>query len=232
MLKFRKTVPYIPDPVRCKPQISEEDKRLGSQIPPHAVPYHCKPWVDGQTIGWTLFYGYLSSVAIRGNEDGGIDVDNLEQLTKETQQADIISQFAKGHFGIGSGYTLSTLPDISTLILPVSSSPPGLEAIVGLIETDWYPRQIFLVFKVPQPGVEILLEHKTPLARVVMTPRFDELTAQPMTAEEIEEIEGRRQAYLADESTSDSRWVDAAGNSFTHVYKQWSKRHRKGGAGE
>ena len=228
MLKFRKTVPYLPDPVRSRPYITEEQKRLGGQTPPHAVPYHCKPWVDGQTVGWTLFYGYLTSVDISGTNAGNIEVANLDQLVQETQQTDIVSQFAKGHFGVGSGYTLVTPPGYSILILPSPQAPDGLEAITGLIESDWYPRQLFLVFKIPDAGNTIQLQHKTPLVRVVVVPRHEELSATPLSETESAQLEVKRQAYLADESTSDSRWQDANGHYFTHVYKQWSAKEKNG----
>jgi len=57
MLKFSKSAPYIPDPVRARPEISDEDRARAAENPPQVVPFHCKPWLDGQALGWTLFYG-------------------------------------------------------------------------------------------------------------------------------------------------------------------------------
>jgi hypothetical protein len=227
MLKFAKSAPYIPDPVRSRPLITPEQKEKAAAAPPHVVPFHCKPWVDGQTVGWTLFYGYLTPVTIVGQENGRIQVHNLEQLTRETNQPRIIDQFANGHFGIGSGYILQTPPGIVSLLIPSTNAPTGLETVTGVIETDWYPRQLFLVFKVPSPGVEIYLDYKVELARVVLIPRHEQLEAQPMTEDELRALQGREQQYVEEERLTPTRWTAVSGDSFTHLYKNWSNRYRK-----
>ncbi len=227
MLKFAKSAPYIPDPARSRPFVTPEQRAQGNATPPHVVPFHCKPWVDGQTAGWTLFYGYLTSVTIVGQENGRITIHNLEQLSRETNQSRVIDQFSAGHFGIGSGYTLKTPPGLVSLLLPATQSPTGLEAQIGLVETDWYPRQLFLVFKVPAPGTEIRLDYKAELARVVIVPRHEGWEAQPMTETEWQELQTEEARYLAEEQTTDSRWTAVSGDSFTHLYKIWSGRKRK-----
>lgn len=225
-LKFGKSVPYLPDPVRSRPLVTAVDKERGSAEPPHAVPYHCKPWLDGQTVGWTLFYGFLTPISITGQADGGIEVENLKLLAGETQQPEIVSLFAQGHFGIGSGYMLQTPPGFVSLIIPATQPPAGLEALTAVIESDWYPRQLFLVFRVPPPGTQILLDRGMELARVVVVPRHEQLEARPFTADELAEINQRQQQYLDEEKTTSSRWTAASGDQFTHLYKQWSARFR------
>lgn len=225
-LKFAKSVPYLPDPVRSRPLVTAVDRERGSADLPHAVPYHCKPWVDGQTVGWTLYYGFLTPISITGRADGGIKVENLEMLARETQQPEIVSHFAQEHFGIGSGYTLQTPPGFVSLIIPATQPPAGLEALTAVIETDWYPRQLFLVFRVPPPDAQILLDRGMELARVVVIPRPEQLEAQPFTADELAEINELQQQYLDEEKTTPGRWTAASGDEFTHLYKQWSARFR------
>ncbi|RMG89597.1 MAG: hypothetical protein D6706_21055 [Chloroflexi bacterium] len=227
MLKFAKSTPYIPDPARSRPLVTDMDKARAAETPPHPVPFHCKPWVDGQTAGWTLFYGYLTPVTIVGEENGRITVKNLDQLAAETGQPRVIDQFAAGHFGIGSGYTLRTPEGFVSLILPPTHPPNGLETVIGIIETDWYPRQLFLVFRVPPPGTQISLDYQAELARVVIIPRQEQLTAQPMTETELETLRAQEAAYLAEEQETPTRWTAASGDSFTHLYKIWSGRHRQ-----
>lgn len=226
MLSFAKSAPYLLDPVRSRPLITDEDRQRGSASPPHAVPYHCKPWADGQMVGWTLFYGFLTPITITGQADGSIAVDNLAQLARETQQPQIITRFAKGHFGIGSGYTLQTPPGFVSLILPATQPPAGLEALTAVIESDWYPRQLFLVFRLPPVGTSIILDRGMELARVVVIPRQEQMEARPLTAAELAILQEREQQYLDEEKSTDSRWRSASGDEFTHLYRQWSKRHR------
>lgn len=228
MLKYTKSVPYLPDPARSRPFISDSDKEKAAARPPEPVPFHCKPWVDGQSVGWTLFYGYLTPVTITGTAGHRLEVQNLDQLARETNQPHIISHFAAGHFGLGSGYTLQTPPGWISLILPATHSPPGLEAVTGVIESDWYPRQLFLVFSMPPPGVTIALDYKMELARVVIIPRHEKLEAQPLTEPELTALREREAAYLAEEKTTDARWTAASGDTFTHLYRQWSAAYRRG----
>jgi hypothetical protein len=150
MLKYVKNVPYVPDPIQTS---------------------------DG-VPGWTLSYGYLTPITIAGGEDGRIAVENLAQLAQETGQPRIVDQFAPGHFGLGSGYTLWTPPGYVSLILPAAEAPGNLELVTGVIESEWYPLQLFLVFRLPAAGAQISLDYGMPLARVVVAPRQEDWAAE------------------------------------------------------
>ncbi|MCA9938771.1 MAG: hypothetical protein KC418_09020 [Anaerolineales bacterium] len=226
MLKFGKSVPYLLDPARPHPRVTPLDQARAAAQPPQAVPFHCKPWGDGQRVGWTLFYGYLTDVTISVSAADVLAVENLPMLARETNQPRIIHQFAPDHFGIGSGYTLKTPPGFVSLLLPATDPPPGLEMITGVIESDWYPRQTFLVFRLPQPDQPVHLTRGAPLARVVVIPRQDNLTAQPLSAAEMEDLAQVEQQYLAEAEDTASRWTAANGAQFTHLYRIWSALHR------
>ena len=228
MLKFAKKPIYIPDPARPRPVITDEQKAHAAEEPPRPVPFHCKPWVDGQTVGWTLFYGYLTPVTIVGGENGRIEIENLAELARETNQPKVIDQFAADHFGISAGYYLQTPPGFVSLLIPALRSPAGLRVVSGLIETDWYPRPIFIVFERPAAGECIQLEYRMELARVVVVPRHEGLKAEPLDEAELAQLDAREEAYLAEEKSTDQVWQAATGDSFTHLYKMWSKRFRAG----
>ena len=140
------------------------------------VPYVPDPAASG--LGWTLSYGYLTPITLTGGEAGRLEVENLEQLTKETGQPHIIDQFAPEHFGIGSGYTLWTPPGYVSLILPPANPPGNLSLVTGVIESDWYPLQLFLVFQRPAAGDQIRLDYGMALAQVVIVPRQEEAEAR------------------------------------------------------
>ena len=225
MLKFIKTSPYIPDPQPAKTAISAEDALRARQSPPEVVPMHCKPWLDAQKLDWTLFYGYISPIQISADQAGRLQVDGLDELARETGQARVVDQFAQGHFGLGCGYTLITPPKFDSLILPANQSPANLRALTAVIESDWYPQQLFLVFEVPNPGEKIQLDHGDPLARVVVMPRQSLSQAQPASPDEIERIKVQREAYQQTEQSGELSWTAASGDTFTHVYKELSKKH-------
>ncbi|MCI0393955.1 MAG: hypothetical protein L0332_08400 [Chloroflexi bacterium] len=228
ILKFAKGASYIPDPARPRPVILEEDRRRAAERPPHPVPFHCKPWVDGQTIGWTLFYGYLTPIKVVGLPGGLVRIENLEQLIRETRQPLIFHQVVPGYFSIGIGYTLQTSPGTASLLIPANQPPPRLELVVSVIETEWYPKQLFLVFRAPADGSEIELDYKMEMARVVPIPGQEAYELQQMTESELESVIEREEAYVAEERVTPTRWVSAEGFEFTHLYKNWSRRYRQG----
>lgn len=228
MLKFTKTPVYIPDPARPKPAISEAHKKQAQETPPQPVPFHCKPWVDGQTIGWSLFYGYLTPITIVGLENGRIAVQNGEELARETQQPRTIDQFAPGHFGISTGYTFKTPAGYGLLFIPAGRPLPHLDLLTGFVETDWYPRPIFLVYQSPPAGAKIELSYKTEIGRVVVAPYPSHQMAEPMSEAELAELHAQEQKYLAEEASTPGRWSAATGDEFTHLYKQWSQQKKSG----
>lgn len=224
MLKFHKWAVYFPDPTPPKPHITPEQKAKAAETPPHAVPFHCKPWVDGQTLGWTLFYGYLSPLRIVGLGDYQFEVAD-EQVRKERGGREIIGRFANTHFGFASGYILQTPPGLVSYICPAKNPPANLDLLDGVVETDWYPKGLFLVFRVPQAGEVIELDYGAELARVVLVPRHQKLAAQPLTATELEGVYAEQDRYSAEKATSPTRWQSASGKVFDHVYKQWSQSY-------
>ncbi len=227
MLKFAKSVSYLPDPEKSRPFITDTDKEKAAQTPPAIVPFHCKPWVDGQSVGWTLLYGYITPITLEVDNNGELQIHNLEQLAQETQQPKIIDKFTETHFGLSTGYTLQTPPGIVSLILPATHAPVGLIPLTAVIETDWYPHQLFVAFNKPPIGTQINLDYKTPLVRVVLIPRHETLDAQPLDEAELADLHQRRADYIAEEKTTTSRWTSAAGQTLTHLYKQRSAQFRR-----
>lgn len=173
MLRFGKALPYLPDP-----------QRLPAAAPgsPDLVP-GWQIWDSGEPFGWTLFYGYLTTIAVTADDAGGLIVENAAELVRETGQPRVLDQFAPGHFGLACGYILRTPSGLRSLILPAANPHPGLQIVTGLVETDWYPRQLFLVFQMPERGRRITLARGDELARVVLVAQGDGTAAEPANGE-------------------------------------------------
>jgi hypothetical protein len=197
MIQFTKAAVYFPDPVKSRPLITDEDKALAAEKPPFPVRLYCKPWMDGQVVGWTIFYGYLTSITVIGMADGNYEVENLAQLQAESQIENVIIPLIGGFFGIpATGYTFLTQPGYISLMLPANNPPPGLELEPGIIETDWYPLEMPAVFKIPPEGQSITLDYKMEIARIVPIPRLEEMSLNPMTEKDLEKLLERRQQYI------------------------------------
>ena len=232
LLKFAKAVIYLPDPVRSKPLITDEHRAKAAESPPHPVPFHCKPWVDGQTIGYTIFYGFLTPIEIVGLPGGRVHVENAEALFAEARVTNQTESFAPGFFSFSTGYTFKTEPGMVCLMMPPTKPPAGFEMLTAVVETDWFPKEVFVAVKVPPEGERIQLEFGMELARIVVVPRMDSAEITPMSPEEVATIRERETAYREDEATTDSKWAAATGDTFTHVYKQWARKNKMGRRGD
>lgn len=226
LLRYHKQFVYLPDPEPSRSAVTDEMRRLAAHEPPFPVPLHCKPWLDGQTVGWTLFYGYLTPLGVRTLPDGTLQPDNLAQLKAEAQTAQLVETIADGYFTLATGYKLRTEPGCVCLILPPTRPTPGYEVLTAVLETDWFAKEVFLTMRTPPPGSSYELAYRAELARVVVIPRLETAALRPFTAEEIAESAAAEAAYRAEEQTTPTRWRAANGHEFTHLYKQYARAHR------
>jgi hypothetical protein len=225
MLRFIKSLPYLPDLARPRPLISEEDKARAAAEPPLPVPFHCKPWLDGQTIGWTLFYGYRTAVTLHSSAGGKVVAENLEQLDGERGQPDTVTLTERG-LRLETGYSLGSPAGLVTLLIPANRPVPGLLLEMACLETEQQYQPVSLVFRMPADG-EINLMTGAELARAVLIPRPESGQARPLEGEELVIVRQREAAYRAEEQMTPTRWTAATGDSFTHLYRVWSRRETR-----
>lgn len=230
MLKFHKPAVYFPDLKRSRPQVTDQERAIGSETPPHIVPYQCKPWTDGQLAGWSVPYGFLTSVTIVGLGEGRIEVENLKQLRAELNfPVDPILNFAPGYFSLGTAYSLLTPAGMVTLTMPPTyPAGPNFSPLPSVVETDWFPRTLFLVYRALPKGQRLTLDYGLELARIVVIPRQDGLKAEPMSDEELTQLDEREKGYRQTERQPENRWQSASGLEFSHTYRIWSRRYSHG----
>jgi hypothetical protein len=229
MLKFAKRAIYLPDPVRSRPPITDAERDLAKTDPPHPVPFHCKPWLDGHTVGWTLFYGYLTPIIITGLAEGKIEVTGLPDLVREAGTERVFTHFAPGYFSLSTGYTLRTPSGMVSLVIPATQTPQGLNVLTAVLETAWFPKEMFIACHTPPPGQQVYLDYNMELARVVVIPYEGNLRGQAtaMSDEEFAQVLAEEDAYVAEERASSTSWQAATGGHFSHIYKLWSNRRRR-----
>ena len=229
MLKFHKPAVYFPDLKRSRPHVTDHERAMGAEMPPQIVPYQCKPWTDGQLAGWTIPYGFLTSVTIVGLGEGRIEVENLKQLRAELHFAnDPILNFAPGYFSLGTAYSLLTPAGMVTLTIPPTHPAGILNPLPSIVETDWFPRSLFIVYRALPKGQSVTLEYGMELARVVVIPRQDGLKAEAMSDEELKFLDDREKEYRQTERQPENRWQSASGLDFTHTYRIWSRQYGRG----
>ena len=228
MLKYTKVIPYVPTPTRSRPNIPHDDLELAKLDPPMPLKLHCKPWLDEQSLGWTFYYGYLTPITITGLGDNEIHIENLEQLKAESRVPDIMRKvFGSNHLGITAiGYMVSTPQNIVSLMLPPTHPPDNMHVIPAVLETDWYPRELVTLFKVPAKNETIHLEYKTELMRLVPIPRFDNQELIEMSEEELSTHMAENNRYLQDEKNTEGR-LTQSGTHMKRIYPKWSAQARR-----
>lgn len=211
-------------PVR--PYIPAHDRELAKREPPPALPLHCKPWLDASSYGLLLTFPYKARVTITDTGTHPPDIQ-MSPRTAERMYSGVAYSFAKGHFGLSSGYWLKTDLGIGTFTNPLPYGYPAKGTLVpGLIETWRYPKNIFIVFKCPENGASITFEYGDPLCVLVPLP-CEPVVGERMSETDLVEFRAEREhwrEYLKEHP--ELTWTSSDGESFTHLYKVLGRRPR------
>src|SRR5262245_23570420 len=189
MLRFVKSLPYLPDLARSRPNVTEQDRAGAAADPPFPVPFHCKPWVDGQMIGWTLFYGYRTAVTLHRLAGGRLIAENLAQLDEENGRPNTIT-LTGDSVHLETGYSFGSPAGPVTLLIPANRPVPGLLLEIACLETEQPYRPVSLAFRMLAAG-EVSLTAGVELARAVLIPRPELGQAFPLAGEELTALRQR-----------------------------------------
>lgn len=158
--------------------------------------YRCLPMVTANTSGWEL----LSPCSFEARWSGADDKEAIDILAADGDT--IVDAIATSHFGHGiltfhAGYIFVTDPGWG---LAVRGAPnfvkDGIQALEGLVETDWLPFPFTMNWRFTRPGT-VRFDKGDPLAFVVPTqhrllddiqPEIHDLTTAP-------ELQRRYQAW-------------------------------------
>src|SRR5689334_15082644 len=115
-------------------------------------PYRCLPLSMANTTGWEI----LCPMAFTAEWNGGLMQEDIK-LTTDYPHPDF-HNFAKSHFSHGvitmhPGYLFRTPPGWSmTAQGPPNHIKDGIQALAGLVETDWLPFPFTMNWKFTRPG--------------------------------------------------------------------------------
>jgi hypothetical protein len=199
-------------------------------------PWHCPPFVDGATYGLELCYPFESECRV-SMVDGKIVFDG--DFSEEQKECPVslppFLSFAPSHFGmtssldikVPSGYILRTECHPRYYTDDAYTVPCCLP---GHIQTEWWPKIFFVVFKNPMPGQTIIFKKGEPYAQVLIIPKkigydIKEMTiSESMQREEInEKISKHCKKFVKND------WKDNLGQNFDDKYKVLSSVFKKNG---
>jgi len=206
-------------------------KENGSQ----PEPWHCPLFVDACTHGLELLYQYETECHII-NENGNVRIHWDRAREPGTSAADFTLSVPPP----STDYLFATSIDIQTppgYVLRTETHPRFFRdhtqtvpaVFYGHVQSEWWPKKLFIVFKAPAPGQRHIFRKGEPYAKVIFIPR-DEYVAMPMTEEEatnrrqLEEDIKRCKSLIAKRV-----WNSAGGMEFNDHYTVLAREYERDG---
>lgn len=207
-----------PDPVPLVPGSPERDW-MEQTSNRHA--YRCLPLSMANTSGWDM----LCPCGVTIEWNGGPRREDLIVTVDDPRQA----EFAKSHFAQGivtmhSGYMFRTEPGWGILVGGVPNYiKDGIQALSGLIETDWLPYPFTINWKMTRPG-KVRFEKGEPFAFITVLPhqRMEDLLPVVRNLDDEPELKAQHESFRV--SREEFRLRQEAGEPEA-IRQAWQKHY-------
>ena len=191
-------------------------------------PWHCQPFVDGSTYGLELVYQHEQECHII-NDGGAVRIEwDFYKEPGDVTGGEFVTFFPKES---PKQYLFSTRIDIVAPPDHVARVEPHPRfftdttgtvpvAIIANVQTEWWSKWFFVVFKVPPPGQRHIFRKGEPFAQVIFVPRRVSYEILPMTDAEntIRRLAAHRVEGARNEIASNF-WLNSAGAEQSNYYK-------------
>lgn len=202
-----------------------------------AQPWHCKPFIDS-LYGLELIYPFDTECQVSTINGELVFTGDFSEERRETGQTweRPFSSFAPHHFGFTSSLDLMTPEGYGTMILPHPRYYTDRTGTVplpvgGFIESDFWPRVFFVVFKSPLEGQTYIFRKNEPYAQILILPKSPKYSIEKMTEEESEKRQSMEKV-LSDHVSeiSTNIWKTLKNETFDNKYKILSAMAKKEGS--
>lgn len=200
-------------------------------------PWHCPPFVEGSTYGLELFYPFMSECHVKLKNGKVIFEGDFTEERKICPEVPLppFMCFAPGHFGMTSALDIKVPPDY---VLRTECHPRYYTdttytvpcCIPGHIQTEWWPKIFFVVFKNPMPGQTLVFKYGEPYGQALIIPKKVSYDIKEMTVGESTEraiTDDKINKYCKSFVKND--WHDHIGHNFDDKYKVLSAVFAKHG---
>ena len=196
-----------------------------------AQPWHCMPWVEATTYGVELVFPW-DEFRI-STKNGELIVEGNDPRIPEGHVP--FKGFAPGHYGFGSGLDIQVPPGHILRLEPhpryfvdTTNTVPLL--VPGHLQTEWWTRTFFVVFKMPQEGQTHIFRKDEGYGQALIMPHKVKYDIARMTDEQAEKrIRWERISYFYDAQIGKKDWTAHDGHRFNDKYKVMARAWKHGG---
>ena len=203
-------------------------------------PFHCLPFVEGSTYGLELLYPYETECHVVNDngvpprfewdfmkEPGG-GLDGGEFLFfSPIQNAKYYLFNTKLDVQPPPGQVIRTEPHPRYFTDDAGTTPLPL---IGHLQNEWYPRPLFVVFRVPRPGQRHVFRKGEAFAQLLFVPQVMNYEITKMSPEEEKARQERmKHIQVARNSISTRQWYNSTNNEQDNHYKILAAVFAKGG---
>jgi hypothetical protein len=159
---------------------------------PGAFAYHCLPLVMANSLGWYLINDVPCEMEWDGTEpSSGLKVWATEELTPAEKFMMPTSHFGSGVLTFHAEYMFVTERRISLITKGPANYPKhGIQALEGVIETDWLPYPFTVNWKLTAKDTRVRFERGEPIAQIFPWPLdlLDEVDPEILMLQENPEL--------------------------------------------
>jgi tetratricopeptide (TPR) repeat protein len=199
-------------------------------------PWHCPLHVEGATHGMELIYQYDHECHII-NDHGHARIlwdraaeglTGPSEFTLSVPPPSVNFLFATGlDIQAPPGYVLRTEPH-PRFYADMTGTVPC--ALYGHLHTEWWPKKLFVVFKVPEPGHRHVFRKGEPYCQVLCIPAEDACELTPMTPAEAEKRKKLEEDIKLSKSLIARQiWHSSGGVEFNDHYKVLERAYKQDG---
>jgi len=139
---------------------------------PAAFAYHCLPLVMANSLGWFVLNDVPCEMEWDGTEpSSGLKVWPTEELTENEKYFLPSSHFGSGVVTFHIEFMFWTEKKISIITKGPANRPKhGIQALEGVIETDWLPYPFTMNWKMTAKNTRVRFERGEPIAQIFPFP--------------------------------------------------------------
>jgi hypothetical protein len=166
---------------------------------PGAFAYHCLPLVMANSLGWFLISDVPCEMEWDGTEPAsGLKVWATEELTEKEKHFLPTSHFGSGVLTFHAEFMFTTERRISLITKGPANYPKhGIQALEGVIETDWLPYPFTMNWKLTAKNTRVRFERGEPIAQIVPWPldTLDEVDPEILMLQDNPELYAKYEDY-------------------------------------